>query len=136
MACWKSKAGCEVIPEPMERLFTEIDSDEWCLDGPTQLPFYADNAAAWFRTKYPNANESELHAFLLKLGSRIGRDVSKYDHASQNKSVTDTQIRWAIQDEPTKTAAAKKLGITRQALNRRLNKMPRVEPPPSSGTTP
>ena len=98
---------------PLHRQFEEIDSNDWCLDAsPSQFPHDADYAAKWFRGKHPDAGESELHQFILKVGSRVGSDVSKFDHASQNKTVSDTQIRWAFLDTDSKTDAAKKPGIS------------------------
>lgn len=110
------------MPETIYELFEEIkleqDNDSW-----RSLPYYAAEGRKWYSENYPDASESELQDWLVKLGIGLGRRFSDVDSSLNQQVVNDAEIRWALEDnENNKTRAAKQLGMSLRSLNRRLKK--------------
>lgn len=116
------------IQMDMDQLFseiqTELSSDEWMqskLSHPSELSHYAHEATKWFHEKYPNKSELELKTWLLEVGWGLGQRIDRADSSLNNQTVSDFEIETAmIVTDGNKTNVGKKLGMTRQAVNRRL----------------
>jgi DNA-binding NtrC family response regulator len=108
----------------MQKLFKEVDAADWCLDkSPTQLPFYADQAARWFYQEHPEASIHELVQFALKLGSRVQVGVTEYD------TEYDPAYEKILQELTTNgnniRATAEKLRCDRKTIRNKLESMPK-----------